>query len=218
MTPLQVYSYRGFTIEIHQDLDPLNPRKEFDNLAVFAFFHRRYSLGDKDTGIADRDYSSWDEMEAAIWKKFDVAVLTPVWMLDHSGITIRSHSFNDPWDSGQIGFAWITKKAARESYGWKTITPSRCKILKEALESEIKTYDDFLTGSVYGYVIKDPDGNDVDDGSCWGFYGDDGYGEDSYAVREARSTIDHEILSREKAEKSKNENNPAQLKLGMEVT
>jgi len=214
MKPIETYDYKGYTIEIHTDEDPQNPREDYDNVSVFAFFNKRYRLGDKDHGIRDTDYSSFDEMEDAIRKKFDVAVITPVYMYEHSGITIASHPFSCPWDSGQIGFAWITKKSARETWLYKVITKERLKKLEAALESDIKVYDNFLSGEVYGYVIKDPDGNDVDDGSCWNWYGDDVKGEDSYAVKEAKSSIDHEIKRRENA--AKPENNPAQMKLGME--
>ncbi|HUX02457.1 MAG TPA: hypothetical protein VMY35_15960, partial [Phycisphaerae bacterium] len=39
------------------------------------------------------------------------------------------------------------------------------------LRAEVSTYDDYLTGQVFGYVVEDEDGNDLD--SCWGFYGED---------------------------------------------
>lgn len=35
--------------------------------------------------------------------------------------------------------------------------------------AEVETYDQYLTGDVYGYVIESEDGT-VDD-SCWGFFG-----------------------------------------------
>jgi hypothetical protein len=37
------------------------------------------------------------------------------------------------------------------------------------LEGEIKDYDQYLTGDVYGYVVKDEAGDRVD--SVWGFFG-----------------------------------------------
>ena len=40
---------------------------------------------------------------------------------------------------------------------------------KEALESEIETYDLYLTGEIYGFNLTDEDG--VMD-SCYGFYGE----------------------------------------------
>jgi hypothetical protein len=39
------------------------------------------------------------------------------------------------------------------------------------LIGEVKTYDDYLTGNVYGYKVIDEQGNEED--SCWGYYGED---------------------------------------------
>jgi hypothetical protein len=44
------------------------------------------------------------------------------------------------------------------------------KVIK-CLEQEVETYDQYLTGDVYGFVVYDEDGQEVD--SCWGFFGDD---------------------------------------------
>jgi hypothetical protein len=50
------------------------------------------------------------------------------------------------------------------------------------LAGEVKTFDQYLRGDVYGYVVTDPDGNEVD--SCWGLYGIED------AEQEARSALD----------------------------
>lgn len=50
------------------------------------------------------------------------------------------------------------------------------------LKSEVETYDQYLTGDVYGYVIEDKEGEELD--SCWGFYGEE------YCLEEAKSIAD----------------------------
>lgn len=40
---------------------------------------------------------------------------------------------------------------------------------RECLEAEVKIYNQYLEGDVYGFIIKTEDGDQVD--SCWGFYG-----------------------------------------------
>ena len=40
-----------------------------------------------------------------------------------------------------------------------------------ALHSEVKQWNDWVSGQVYGYVVRDSKGNSID--SCWGFYGSD---------------------------------------------
>jgi hypothetical protein len=51
--------------------------------------------------------------------------------------------------------------------------------------AEVKTYDDFLTGEVFGYIVKNVAGAEVE--SCWGFYGEEDI---PYAVDCAKQIID----------------------------
>lgn len=55
------------------------------------------------------------------------------------------------------------------------------------LEASIQLYEDWAFGNVYGFEIKDADGEDL--ASCWGFYGD----YDGDMLDECRSTIDYDI-------------------------
>lgn len=43
---------------------------------------------------------------------------------------------------------------------------------EELLRAEVQCYDDYLTGQVYGYVVK---GDNGEEDSCWGFVGDIDY-------------------------------------------
>jgi hypothetical protein len=52
------------------------------------------------------------------------------------------------------------------------------------LKQEIKTYDDYLVGNVYGYTITDEEDEMLD--SCGGFVGDF-----SYVETEAELTADY---------------------------
>ena len=46
----------------------------------------------------------------------------------------------------------------------------------------IKSWNDYLSGNVYGFIIEDEKGEQL--GSCWGFYGDI---EDSGIIKEAEA-------------------------------
>lgn len=179
-------SYKNHIIEILYDRDPMNPRTEFDNLGTMCCTHKRYQLGDKDTGYSLGAAGSWAAEEAAISAKFDVAVILPIYMYDHSGQTVQTTPFSCPWDSGQIGFIWVSKEKARKEYGWKVLTKARLAKLTEYLVGEVKTFDQYLRGDVYGYKILDQDGDEVD--SCWGFFGEDH--EKSGLLESARGYID----------------------------
>lgn len=146
---------------------PLNPRSEWDNLGTMVCFHRRYDLGDKHS-YHHEDYSGWDEMRKALEKEFD-AVLLPLYLYDHSGITISTSSFSCRRDSGQVGFIGISKAKAREEYGWKNLSAKRIQKLTLYLEGEVETYDQYLTGDVFCFEVQDEEGNFID--ACGGFFG-----------------------------------------------
>lgn len=96
-------------------------------------------------------------------------ILLPLYLYDHSGITMSTSSFSCPWDSGQVGYIYMTMERARKEWSG-TDEEIRTKALA-CLEAEVKVYDDYLTGEVYGYVIEDDEGEEVE--SCWGFYGEE---------------------------------------------
>lgn len=157
-----------YRIEIHTDEDTESPRN-WENLGKMVCFHKRYDLGDKH----DYDhnyYDGWEAMEKDIIKKENVAVILPLYLYDHSGITISTSSFNDRWDSGMIGFIYMTKKDAIENYGKKIMTPKVKERALKNLEGEVETYDQYLTGDVYGFKVFE---DDEETDSCWGFYGDE---------------------------------------------
>jgi len=178
MEAIETFKVDDKTVEIHIDEDPSNPRDN-DNCDLFIMFHKRYNLGDEHD-YKFVDYDGWDEMEAQIIKDHNPVEIRRIYMYDHSGITISDHTFSDPWDSGMIGFALISRKSALEVMNAKRVTKKIKEWAKKCLDSSIKTYDEYLQGEVYGYVIKDEEGNDLE--SCWGFFGLD------YAKRVATET------------------------------
>lgn len=156
-----------YSVKIEVDTDPMNPRRDYDNLGTLVCFHKRYNLGDEHE-YNSADYDGWDEMEDAICKEGDLAIILPVFMYDHSGITIQVGPFSCLWDSGQIGFIFVTKKTIRGWFGVKRVTSGLLKKVDEYLRSEIAVYDAYLRGDAYGYVIEDAQEEHVD--SCWGYY------------------------------------------------
>jgi len=63
----------------------------------------------------------------------------------------------------------------------KKVTKNLIEKVKDILRSEVEIYDKYISGDVYGYIIKKGE-EEVE--SCWGFSGDD-------ALKDARNTIDH---------------------------
>lgn len=163
-------------IVIDYDKSPESPRN-WDNLGTMACFSERYSLGDEDHGVYredkfDKERNRWIRIpmldEVPVSDK-DFIVL-PLYLYDHSGITMNTTGFSCPWDSGQVGIIFVSKEKVRKEYGWKVITQKRKELIESYLRSEVKVYDQYITGSVYCFKCIE---NGVETDSCYGFYGDD---------------------------------------------
>lgn len=180
-------------LKLIHDSSPDSPRN-WDNLGTMICFHRRYDLGDKHSYSSD-DYSGWEEMKQAIIKEENPAVILPLYMYDHSGISISTSPFSCRWDSGQIGFILVSKKKALEEFGGKIVSAKLKQKLQAILEGEVETYTQYVEGDVYGFQIVDEDDDIID--SCYGFYGSD------HKKSGMLDYIDHELLglsSREELE------------------
>lgn len=156
-------------VKIVQDESPSSPREEFDQLGKMVCFHGRYNLGDKHNYYSD-EYNGWEELKRAIMKKENAVAILPLYLYDHSGITMNTSGFSCRWDSGQVGFIYMTKKEAIENWGKKKYTKQVHEKALACLEAEVNEYDQFISGEVYGFIHKDLVTKEKD--SCWGFYGD----------------------------------------------
>lgn len=93
-------------------------------------------------------------------------VSLPLWLYDHSGITIscgdRVYPYNDRWDSGLVG--WIVYARQKDDgEDWRKNAFAR-------MRAEVEEYDHYLTGEVYGFTLYE-NGEETD--TIWSYYGDD---------------------------------------------
>jgi len=131
------------------DEDPVSPR-EGENLWTLAFAHRRYTLGDVQVAPDDfQDHLRSVKADSDPEKDFYVL---PVYMFDHSGLAFSINDFNDRFDSGQIGRAYVSVQSLIENYGGDTAeTRARAQA---ALASELDEYQSFVNGEIYGYIYE----------------------------------------------------------------
>ena len=162
---IDVISKKAFKVKVGLDACPTNPRED-DNFSKMVCFHSRYTLGDKHDINSD-DYNSWDEMEKAIKKELKAAIILPLYLYDHSGITISTSPFSCRFDSGQIGFVYCTREDLK-SLGTNRKLGSRVERAMKLIEAEVNEYDHYLTGEVYGYEICNDDDEVI--ASCRGYY------------------------------------------------
>ena len=198
-------------VSILPDTDPLNPRQEYDNICTMLCWHSRYKLGDNYylrsplSKVSSHKWESWPDVyknvDAVLGKakafldedypfgdydeRLGPGIVAPLYLYDHSGLTISTSPFSCPWDSGQIGWIHCSyEKANRELLAKPLKHPARSTRLRQrmqaCIDAEVATYDAYLRGDVWGYEIalveKDEQGDflvieELD--SCWGFYGHD---------------------------------------------
>lgn len=172
---IEEFDYKGYKIEIIHDEDAQNPRELFaqDQLDTMVCFHHKYDLGDKNHNYKMEDFDFWESLRGQIIQDHDPVAILPLYMYDHSGITISTsyeYPYNDRWDAGQIGFIFMSRKNALINWGKSKKTSNQAlknKVIK-FLNASVKEYDLYLRGESYGYVISK---NEDEIESCWGFLG-----------------------------------------------
>jgi len=192
MESIETFKHAGRTVSIFHDEDPMSPR-DYDNIATLACWHRRANLGDEqiEGGMTAKELirSLRDRGEK-------VLALLPLYLYEHGGRSISTGSFSCRFDSGQVGWAYVTKSSA-EKMGCvgerhEQYEPGKMRVvgtwdkaaLEESIRGEVSSYDDFLTGACYGYVVEGAEGDELE--SCWGFVGDL-----NYVRSEARSAAEY---------------------------
>ena len=169
---IQEEKYKGYTIKIYPEMEPENPREEWDNLGTMICFHPRYSLGDK-TDLKASNFQSLKEVEDYLINEKGAVIILPLVLLDHSGLWMRvGNSYDcDPggWDTSRVGFIYASKDKILKEYSAKTLNKALLKKAEETLKMEIKTYSQYLEGNVVGYQIEDYKGKNV--AGCYGYYG-----------------------------------------------
>jgi len=178
--------YRGLNIEIYQDDINEGPDTWGDDGLFLVGYHRDFTV-ERDELITKQDLlncyakpEDLNEDECADVKRLrDEYYIFGLEAYIHSGVVLalsNEGNFCDrQWDVSQLGAVLVAKTEA-ESF----------ESARELARGHIKTWNDYLSGNVYGYEVKTLDNEDVD--SCWGFYGD--YDAEYGALPEAKAVID----------------------------
>lgn len=195
MQPYETFEHDGVTVEIHWDDDGehADPRR-WDNLTTMVCWHPDYALGDFQVtnldgrGAVSERFERDDFRDMRTLARYLTLVqgavgLRPLYLYDHSGISISAGSpnpFDNPtvrrdefgqglgWDSSMVGFVYTTHERITELCGDDPKYHAE-EWVNEQVSLEVRVYNDYLTGQVYGYIVAP--GSD-DEESCWGYLGD----------------------------------------------
>lgn len=203
MTVIETYEKNGWTCTLMLDDSPSNPRDDESHFLFLGLSHRRYNIGDEQVDHnmdcplcggcghgatqQDRDSEATCPLCEGCQSADSIAMLEAfikhihkplhirrVGMGDHSNVWYYlggGASVFDPggWDSGNAGWMLYLPKH-KEMWGGDP-TPEELDV---QMAAELQEYTDWCNGAVYGYVLTDINGEEVD--SCWGLIGD--YGEE----------------------------------------
>jgi hypothetical protein len=193
--------YKGCKIKIVQ-CECTDSPDDWGNEDLFLVYdHRQFTV--RREGFEPIDiYESESAYEEEHW-------VFPVYAYIHSNVALslnrNNYPFNDVWDVSSTGYILASKKEFETE-----------EIAVKAAESLVKTWNQYLSGEVYGYIIEKPKTTysiskeefdkldpyllcrdiieefDTEDeweqlDSCWGYYGDP---EESGLLDDAKSIID----------------------------
>lgn len=210
--------YRGIKFEIAYEDSPENPRKIEDLYTTMVCWHKRYTLGDIQPTCSPDEFKVFlGHIRVDVEKHKSYKVL-PLFLYDHSGITMNTRGFSCRLDSGKVGFIYMKLEKIKEVYNlpkrttWKSVVnnpwyrsdktareiledgfPNDEKITVENLalrfmEHDVKTYDCYLTGNIFEKTIHWSEGYETTSGHI---------GID-YTIEEAKMEIDSYLKRKEK--------------------
>ena len=158
----------------------------------FKLFYDEYSDSPRnDTNVAtvltwERDYDSPDENNDTfeefaekhgvnVSKKWGLDsvmeamrkegyYVVPVYALHHGVSHYSTNDFNDPWDSGVVGVAFCKKQEG---------LPENDDYLRKIIDREVKMYDAWVNGEIYGVARLDKTEDIVDETTEWVILDDD---------------------------------------------
>ena len=162
--PVYVARQGNLSLKVYRDVSPESPR-EWDNLGTMLIWNREYNLGDKNPYASKEDFKEATSPESGYFDGKDIAVEIPVAFHDYGGWGAK---ISETGDDNATGYIYATKQQIEKEYG--QVDPQTVSKARKVLEEEIKTYNQYLMGEIYGFVIKDR--GEVKD-SLWGMYAND---------------------------------------------
>lgn len=171
----ETFTHCGVTVEIHQDINPESPSAHADTSLFLVAGHRDFYVPEP----GEKRVSDWETL-VATYK--DSHWIFRIEAYIHSGVRLafsNEGTFPDRrWDVSQVGAIFASKKEWRLS-----------KSARKASECLLNTWNQYLAGDVWGYIV-DKDGLNED--SCWGFYGLE------YCKASAREVAEHAAAEKER--------------------
>ena len=177
MDSIKTEKIGNFIIKIYFDNDNDSPRSWGNSSTIISLVPRHFS-SDEDAIPLETDEDGKLILDSEGFYNYATggkALVLPIYMYSHSGDTISTKPFGEPWDSGLVGYIYMNNLTAMAE---KIIIPETgsvdWKAVEERLKGEIATFDQYIRGDVYLYNTHainpfDEHGEIID--SCGDIYG-----------------------------------------------
>jgi hypothetical protein len=176
MKPLITQDYKGFTIEIHYDPEPISPDEWSDNGLFLVSGHPDLFIKHDLIKEDPRHFACRRLPKIKLPSNRRMYYVFTLYGYSHSGVGLSlsndHYPFNCPWDGFFTGTVFASAKEFR--------TQDKARIGAQGL---VDRWNNHFSGNVYGFQVLDKDGEHVD--SCWGFEGDS-----DYALSQAKENVD----------------------------
>lgn len=197
-----------YAVEIHYDPHAGSPRDD-TNLCTISAWASRYDLTDDDAPDYRSTFEEYGFEPIAAELDDDPSILwwAPLRVEDHGA---RGVNLSLAVDGERAhGVVFVTREDWKACMGNESVRSPEWFASPQGVQGELDTYADYCNGNVYGYIVKvvethrdangEPFTHDriIEDGSCWGFIGDDGRDE---CEREALEAVEYDASKREKVQ------------------
>ena len=92
---------KEYILKIVRDEKPMDPRN-WEQLGIMVCFHEKYNLGN-DHNIDSSNFNSWEDIKLYLRKRERVIEILPLYLYDHSGITISTGRVEKrAWGKGDL--------------------------------------------------------------------------------------------------------------------
>ena len=143
----------GHFFKLFYDEYSESPRLD-DNVATILTWERNYNSPDKNDDTFEEfaekhgvDVSKGCNLDSVMdAMREEGYYVIPVYALHHSVSHYSTYDFHDPWDSGVVGIAFCKKGLYDND-----------DLLRSIIDDEIKVYDAWVNGEVYGIDLLDQD-------------------------------------------------------------
>lgn len=195
----EVYQNGRYKAVAVYDSDPLNPREDWEPMGTIVFIREksgRFNLSDKEDVTENSLYVyKWNEeleeeeeikvgLVDYMKAEYNAVAYIPLEYVSYSCADVRLRECSEERAEGII---YVSKEKLIEEYG--SVDDETIAKAMSYMKGELETFNHYLEGEVFGFVVQDMKSEDDHVDSCWGFYGYDH--KESGLYEQAKDAVDY---------------------------